>query len=76
MVALAIVGVVIAGAFAVGARRQLVTLGQLSANGADEHLLRRTLSFQGLWSGVLGGAAGVAGGVVLLARVPLELSNG
>ncbi len=66
MVALAIVGVVIAGAFAVGARRQLVTLGQLSANGADERLLRRTLSLQGLWSGMLGSAFGFVAGAITL----------
>jgi putative ABC transport system permease protein len=65
-VALAIIGIVIAGAFAVGARRQLVTLGQLSANGADERLLRRTLSLQGLWCGVLGSALGVLGGALWL----------
>ncbi|HEY1739034.1 MAG TPA: FtsX-like permease family protein, partial [Acidimicrobiia bacterium] len=66
LVALAIVGIVISGAFAVGARRQLVTLGQLSANGADEGLLRRTLSLQGLWCGALGSVLGVAAGMVTL----------
>lgn len=66
IVALAIVGIVISGAFAVGARRQLVTLGQLSANGADERLLRRTLSLQGLLAGAIGSAAGLAAGVAIL----------
>ena len=66
VVALAIVGIVISGAFAVGARRQLVTLGQLSANGADEHLLRRTLSLQGLLSGAIGSVVGFGAGVVVL----------
>jgi putative ABC transport system permease protein len=66
MIALAIAGVVISGAFAVGARRQLVTLGQLSANGADGSLLRRTLSLQGAWCGVLGTAVGIAGAVTTL----------
>ncbi len=66
MVALAIAGIVISGAFAVGARRQLVTLGQLSANGADESLLRRTLSLQGVISGALGSALGFGAGVVVL----------
>ncbi|HEY3833771.1 MAG TPA: FtsX-like permease family protein [Acidimicrobiia bacterium] len=66
LVALAIVGIVISGAFAVGARRQLVTLGQLSANGADEGLLRRTLSLQGLWCGALGSVLGIAAGLVTL----------
>lgn len=66
IVALAIVGIVISGAFAVGARRQLVTLGQLSANGADEKLLRRTLSLQGLLTGAIGSVLGFGVGVVLL----------
>jgi putative ABC transport system permease protein len=66
MIALAIVGIVISGAFAVGARRQLVMLGQLSANGADESLLRRALSMQGLWSGALGSLTGFGAGVAVL----------
>src|SRR5262249_8332417 len=69
MIALAIAGIVISGAFAVGARRQLVTLGQLSANGADGSLLRRPLSLQGVLCGVLGTAAGIIGGVVTLVLV-------
>ena len=66
LIALAIVGVVISGAFAVGARRQLVTLGQLSANGAPESLLRRMLALQGAWCGVLGTAVGLGAGAVTL----------
>src|SRR5262249_53305589 len=66
MIALAVVGVVISGAFAVGARRQLVTLGQLSANGAGEPLLRRMLSLQGSWCGAFGTALGLGAGVVTL----------
>jgi putative ABC transport system permease protein len=66
MIALAIVGVVISGAFAVGARRQLVTLGQLSANGAPESLLRGTLALQGAWCGVLGTLVGLGAGAVTL----------
>ena len=66
IVGLAIIGIVISGAFAVGARRQLVTLGQLSANGADERLLRRTLSLQGLVTGAIGSAVGFTAGVAVL----------
>jgi putative ABC transport system permease protein len=69
MIALAIAGIVIAGAFAVGARRQLVTLGQLSANGADGSLLRRTLSLQGMLCGLLGTAVGIIGGVMTLVLI-------
>jgi len=75
VIALAIVGIVISGAFAVGARRQLVTLGQLSSNGADEHLLRRTLSLQGLLSGAIGSAAGFAVGVVALLALQGRLAE-
>jgi putative ABC transport system permease protein len=69
LVALAIVGIVISGAFAVSARRQLVTLGQLSANGADETLLRRSLSMQGLWCGLLGTVLGIAAAACTLAAM-------
>ncbi len=66
MIALAISGVVISGAFAVGARRQLVTLGQLSANGASEGLLKRMLSLQGAFCGVFGTGVGILAGVITL----------
>ncbi len=75
IVALAIVGIVISGAFAVGARRQLVTLGQLSANGADERLLRLTLSLEGLLSGVIGSVLGFAAGVVFLVLMRGHFEN-
>jgi putative ABC transport system permease protein len=75
IVALAIVGIVISGAFAVGARRQLVTLGQLSSNGADEHLLRRTLSLQGLLSGAIGSVVGFSVGVVALIALQGRLAS-
>ena len=65
--ALCVVSIVIASAFATSARRQLVSLGQLSANGADRRLLRRTLALQGSWSGLIGSIAGV--GVALVALV-------
>ena len=75
IVALAIIGIVISGAFAVGARRQLVTLGQLSANGADERLLRRTLTLQGLLSGAIGSAVGFTVGVALLLALQSHFSQ-
>jgi putative ABC transport system permease protein len=74
-IALAIAGVVISGAFAVGARRQLVTLGQLSANGASEGLLKRMLSLQGAFSGVLGTGVGIAAGVVTLTLMHGQFDN-
>lgn len=57
--ALAVVGIVIAAAFTVGARQQLATLGQLSANGAPESLRRQVLTFQGTVTGVVGSVVGV-----------------
>jgi len=60
VVSLVAVGIVIAAAFATSARRQLVTIGQLSANGAPERLIRRTMGLQGFWTGLFGSIAGVA----------------
>ncbi|NLA37346.1 MAG: hypothetical protein GX868_16900 [Actinobacteria bacterium] len=61
VLALAAVGIVIASAFATSARRQLVTIGQLSANGAPSPLVLRTLALQGSWTGIIG----VAGALVV-----------
>lgn len=66
-VVLTVVGIVIAAAFAAGARRQLSTLGQLSANGAAPAVLRRVLFLQGTWTGVLGVVVGLGLGAVGLA---------
>ena len=74
VVALVAVGIVIAAAFATSARRQLVTIGQLSANGAPERLVRRTMGLQGLWTGLLGALLGVflaLAGLVLAHRAGL-----
>ncbi len=62
--ALAVVGIVIAAAFTVGARRQLVLLGQLSANGASESILKRTLVLQGTVTGITGAVVGISGGLL------------
>jgi putative ABC transport system permease protein len=75
MIALAISGIVISGAFAVGARRQLVTLGQLSANGAAESLLKRMLSLQGAFCGALGAAVGIGASVVTLMLMHSHFNN-
>lgn len=61
-------GIVVAAAFATSARKQLLTVGQLSANGASSRLVTRVLSWQGLWSGLLGGTVGA---VLALASLPL-----
>ena len=75
LIALAISGIVISGAFAVGARRQLVTLGQLSANGAAEGLLKRMLSLQGAFCGALGTGVGIGAGVVTLTLMHAHFNN-
>jgi len=64
--ALAVLGIVIAAAFAVGARRQLRTLGILASNGASPAALRVVVLWQGAWSGLLGSAAGLALGALAL----------
>ncbi len=66
-VVLTVTGIVIASAFATGARRQLTTLGQLSANGASPSAVRRVLMLQGTWTGVAGAALGLAIGAAALA---------
>jgi len=65
-VALTVVGIVISAAFAVGARRQLVTLGQLSASGASPATVRTSLLLQGTVTGVVGALAGLGLAAVLL----------
>lgn len=59
-VAFVIVGVVIAAAFAVTARRQLRLIGQLMGNGASEATLRATLFLQGSVIGFAGAVVGIA----------------
>lgn len=64
--ALVAVGIIVAAAFATSARRQLVTIGQLVANGATESTVRRTLALQGTWTGLSGALVGIAGGIASL----------
>jgi hypothetical protein len=69
---LSTVGIVIAAAFAVSGRRQLVSIGQLSAAGSDPSVLRRFLALQGTWLGLLGAATGflMAAALVAVLRIP------
>ncbi len=69
---LTVAGIVISAAFAVGARRQLVTLGQLSASGASPATVRAALVLQGTVTGALGVVAGLvlwAGALVVFRPV-------
>ena len=70
-VALTAAGIVIAAAFATGARRQLTTVGLLSANGAPPAMIRRVLFLQG----AIAGAAGSLVGLGLAAAVLVGLSG-
>lgn len=70
-VVLTVVGIVISAAFAVGARRQLVTIGQLSASGAAPATIRTALVLQGTVTGVVGAVAGL-----VIAAVALLLGRG
>jgi putative ABC transport system permease protein len=73
-VVLTVIGIVISAAFAAGARRQLVMLGQLSASGAPGPVLRAMLVLQGTVTGLVGAIAGVAiaAGTLAAARSALE----
>lgn len=66
---LAVLGIVVAAAFAASGRRQLVTLGQLGAVGADERFARRFLALQGSATALVGSLVGVAGGFVVVAAI-------
>jgi putative ABC transport system permease protein len=68
-IALAVVSIVIASAFAAGARRQLTTLGQLAANGAAPRVLRGVLFLQGTWTGIVGALLGLGLGAASLAAL-------
>lgn len=65
--ALAVSGIVIGAAFAVGARRQLRTLGILASNGASPAALRSVVLWQGAWAGLVGAGGGVLLGLIGLA---------
>lgn len=70
-----VLGLVVAAAFAVSGRRQLVTIGQLSATGADPVVLRRFLALQGTWTGVVGAAVGVLGGLGIVGLFAERIRN-
>ncbi|HEY4332816.1 MAG TPA: FtsX-like permease family protein, partial [Ilumatobacteraceae bacterium] len=60
--ALIVLGVIVGAAFAVSGRRQLVIIGQLSAQGATARTMRRFLALQGTLSGVGGVVIGLVAG--------------
>ncbi len=62
--ALVVMGIVISSAFAVGARRQLRTLGLLAANGASPRTVRAAVMWQGFWVGLAGTVIGTGLAVI------------
>lgn len=73
--ALVAAAIVASSAFAVGARRQLRTLGLLGANGAPSSVIRLVVLFQGTVSGIVGAAAGVALGIGAAAALAARLDD-
>ena len=73
VLAMSVLGVVVAAAFAISGRRQLVALGQLSASGADQRTLSRTLGLQGTVTGAMGAAVGLLAAMVVHLRRPFAL---
>jgi putative ABC transport system permease protein len=69
-VALLVVGTVIAAAFAVGARRQLHTIGLLSSAGASPRTVRWFVVSQGVVGGAIGSVLGITLGLVGTRLVP------
>ena len=65
VLAMSVLGVVIAAAFAISGRRQLITVGQLSASGAGQRTLTRTFGLYGAVTAVVGVAGGLVSAVVL-----------
>lgn len=66
LLALVATGIIVTAAFATSARRQLVTIGQLAANGSPGRVVRGSLALQGTWSGAVGALVGVAAGAALV----------
>jgi putative ABC transport system permease protein len=62
-VGLLVLGTIITAAFAIGARRQLRTIGLLSSTGASPSTVTWFLVLQGAVAGVVGSVAGVVAGV-------------
>lgn len=74
-IGLFLVGIVISAAFAVSARRQLRTLGLLSANGATPTVLARAMAAQGVVTGIAGTLLGFGLGAAGLAALAPHLNR-
>lgn len=69
-IGLAVLAIVIVAAFAIGARRQLRTIGLLAASGAPPTSIRTFLLSQGLLVGGVASVLGVLGGAALPLALP------
>jgi putative ABC transport system permease protein len=74
-VALMAVGLVIAAAFAVGARRQVRTIGLLAASGSSPAQVRAFVTLQGVVTGIVGSVVGLATGLVAIAVMAPHLDR-
>ena len=72
-VGLIVLATIITAAFAVGARRQLSTIGLLSSTGASPRTVKWFLVTQGAVLGALGSIAGVVTGALLVRLTPQRL---
>jgi putative ABC transport system permease protein len=71
VILLFVLGTIVTAAFAVGARRQLRTLGLIAANGGDPRQLRRLVTLQGTVAAAVGAIFGFAlGGIGLAFFLP------
>lgn len=75
VILLFLLGTIVTAAFAVGARRQLRTLGLIAANGGDPRQLRRIVTLQGTVAAVGGAVAGLAIGAVGLIVIAPHLNR-
>ncbi|MEY2426313.1 MAG: putative transport system permease protein [Actinomycetota bacterium] len=72
-VGLFVIGTIVAAAFALGARRQLRSIGLLAASGGSPRVIAWALTAQGAVAGLLGSLIGVAVGIVGVQLLPLRL---
>jgi putative ABC transport system permease protein len=68
-----VIGTIVAAAFALGARRQLRTIGLLAASGASPRVIAWSLTAQGAVAGLLGSVFGVALGLLGVHILPLHV---
>jgi putative ABC transport system permease protein len=75
LILLFLLGTIVTAAFAVGARRQLRTLGLIAANGGEPRQLRRLVTLQGSVAAAVGALFGFALGAAALATVLPHLNR-